>query len=432
MVRKTKDKKCSLDKARQLKPGFRFDEKSQARCKKLYEGLFQNDFQYKIEQKYKEFEMLICNLISSETPVIWNRNSNYYTNNPDFSYNGINTFIKCLKRFGYVGITGFYHNVKDPSKGLITRAWSLSKLKNYFKNPSILSGIDLPLVELRDKNGQSIKYKANGTATKFKRHLRTINRVNNKAYVLFNKHRLNTKVRAIFTENFSYHGRLYTNGKNRFQRFSAKERELITIDEDPVVELDYSGLHPRILYTKEKIQFNEDPYSIIHPHRDARPFLKTMLLTMINCENFNKAQKTCNQWLNQEVVENKSGMSPIKKYQKGLMTEIGNKSFLETLEKTTKVKQLGIEKARPLMEKFLNIHKPIAKYLCCQNKTGMRLMNRDAKIALDVCSYFAKQGKAVLPIHDSFIVKKEYREELLETMQRIYKKHNNGFSCPIK
>lgn len=260
------------------------------------------------------------------------------------------------------------------------------------------------MVELRDINGKIInKHPPRGVATKFKKHLRVINRVNQGACIRLLDKRLDTTVRAIFTINFSCHGRLYTNGPNRFQRFSEDERKLITIDGDPVVELDYSALHPRLLYAHEGIQFDIDacPYSIVDNRPEVRPFLKIMLLAMINSRDKLMATRACSYWRRNNHDEREK---------------------LEVLKVET----------NEIMDKFLQTHKPIEKYLCSGNKTGMKLMNKDGRIALAVCSHFARQKKVVLPIHDSFIVKAEYRDELMETMQKIYGRHNKGFFCPIK
>lgn len=64
------------------------------------------------------------------------------------------------------------------------------------------------------------------------------------------------------------------------------------------------------------------------------------------------------------------------------------------------------------MEKLLSVHQPIAKYFCKGKQTGMRIMNRDSKIALEIIDYFAKQDIPILVIHDSFIVQEQYRKEL--------------------
>jgi len=82
------------------------------------------------------------------------------------------------------------------------------------------------------------------------------------------------------------------------QEISKEDRLKILINGDPVVELDYSGLHPRLLYAQEGIEFdlNGDPYSIVTKDENVQKFLKVMLLSMLNSKNFVTAEKACNNW----------------------------------------------------------------------------------------------------------------------------------------
>ena len=95
------------------------------------------------------------------------------------------------------------------------------------------------------------------------------------------------------------------------------------------------------------------------------------------------------------------------------------------------LKSIGISRARPFIEKFLEAHEPIANHFCSGKDTGMRAMNKDARIVLDVVSHFIQQNKPILPIHDSFIVQHQYRDELKQVMLDAYAKHNGGFKIKI-
>ena len=74
-------------------------------------------------------------------------------------------------------------------------------------------------------------------------------------------------------------------------------------------------------------------------------------------------------------------------------------------------------------------HQPIAEFFC--SGVGLSLQNQDSKMALDIISSLMRRGIVVLPMHDSFIVRREYDTELQTTMQAVYKAHNNGFSCSV-
>jgi hypothetical protein len=76
---------------------------------------------------------------------------------------------------------------------------------------------------------------------------------------------------------------------------------------------------------------------------------------------------------------------------------------------------------KDLVPRVLKFHAPIAHYLE-GGDMGIKLMNHDGRIALEVMTAFAKRAIPCLGCHDSFIVPLRYREDLRETMMRVYKK----------
>ena len=84
------------------------------------------------------------------------------------------------------------------------------------------------------------------------------------------------------------------------------------------------------------------------------------------------------------------------------------------------------------MAEFRRLHNPIDHYFCNGTETGLRVMNLDSRIALDIVDHFAKQNIPILAVHDSFIVQEKYEDELRQTMENTYEKHTNGFKCKIK
>ncbi len=92
---------------------------------------------------------------------------------------------------------------------------------------------------------------------------------------------------------------------------------------------------------------------------------------------------------------------------------------------------MGVKKAGPYIDKFMKEHNPISKYLCKSNSIGLKLMFKDAAIAVDVINHFVKQGIPILSMHDSFIIEKSYKKELKNIMFKTYCKHCK-FSIDIK
>ncbi len=297
-----------------------------------------------------------------------------------------------------------------------TRIWALPELLEL--HPELCAGVEVrppaELVELRDRQGRKlIDYEDTPFTHNCRNRLATANKVNHRAKITyydgFERYDVQSYVRAIFVGGLSLYGRLHTSGARHAQGLSKTERRTILIDGQPVVELDYSGLQPRMLYAAEGIQYDRDPYTKVlnslpgirdYGYHRLRRYLKTVLLALLNASSLQQSEKAANFWLYEHQEENRY------------------------------LRSLGVGRARPWLEAFQKEHEQIAHYFGCD--MGLKLMNKDARIALDVVWRFAEQGIPIIPVHDSFIVQDNHAEELWQVMDETYEKHNDGFTCPIK
>ena len=63
---------------------------------------------------------------------------------------------------------------------------------------------------------------------------------------------------------------------------------------------------------------------------------------------------------------------------------------------------------------------------------GLRLQCVDSSIAAKVINYFVQQNKCILCVHDSFIVKREDRQELIEVMEWAFEDRlGSKINCKI-
>jgi hypothetical protein len=237
--------------------------------------------------------------------------------------------------------------------------------------------------------------------------LERLNEINNGANICITidgeEQRLNVAVVAKFTNKQTLGGRLYAKGRMYFQQYNGEERKGITFNGKETVEVDFTALHPMLLYAGENIPYSSDPYKVVDDRPELRPFLKIILLCMVNAADFNDARRAADDWLlhksDPEIRKN--------------------------------IYKLGITKSKPFLERFLEIHTPIAKHLCSGRETGLKLTNKDALIAIEIVNHFVKQNIPILTMHDSFLVEKKYHEELKKVMLREYKKLT-GFEIKIK
>lgn len=355
------------------------------------------------EENILNLEILIANLLvlRARRPVSVSLNSNGWKKTR-YNKAGVSTIkiINKLNEHGYIKLNKGYRTEKESRNSRISPN---DKLLDIFpKYPGDVIYEPVEVVELRDDNKNLKNYEDTAKTRKTREILTLVNKVNLSAIIKHKQYRLNPALVAIFKRKFTLYGRLHTRGFEHYQGLSSDERGEITINGDSVVELDYSGLHPNLLYAKEGIQLEDDPYNLVDKRPEARTFLKNILLRMINAEDESTAEKAANHWLKDEHRQRE------------------------------KLKEIGITRARPLIDKFRKAHKKIDHYFCNGNDTGLRIMNLDSRIALDVVHHFAKKNIPILAIHDSFIVQEKYKEELRQVMEVTYEKHTKGYKCKIK
>jgi len=399
---------------------------------RLFNDLGLNEGRKK-EKKLKHFGILIANLIDQKmNPVRISRNIKSWvkTMYQPLSHSIIKAMDSLHKKNYLEMIKGRYFE----NQRYQTRIWANESLLRLFPiGNQIVGYYPVEFVELWQKEKQQyihpetkrrrtrkikhlIDYKDKKSNVRETEKIRRLRKklikafeVNEKANISYVEdgevRRLNVAMIAKFTNDFRHGGRLYSEGRSYFQGYSEDERKNITIKGNPTIELDYSGLHPYLLYAGEGIQYDVDPYTVVDDRPELRPFLKMILLYMINNSSFNEAQRVANDWL----------VHPKKKEE-----QICKRIFA-----------LGVDKAGPLMDKFLVEHSRISKYLCVSSKTGLRLMNKDAEIAVDVIYHFVKQEIPILSMHDSFLIERKYKDELEQVMKEKYYK-NTGFTIIVK
>lgn len=96
--------------------------------------------------------------------------------------------------------------------------------------------------------------------------------------------RNNYAVRIFNDGNYETGGRFY---RSLETRISEDIRKNLMINGNPVVELDYSGFHLRMLYHENEIDYRDDPYSGLS--QNLRPVYKIVALCSINASNEKKA-----------------------------------------------------------------------------------------------------------------------------------------------
>ena len=198
--------------------------------------------------------------------------------------------------------------------------------------------------------------------------------------------RLNSKhVYRIFNDGdrkFSHGGRYYGAWWIGCQ---SELRKYITLNGNPTVELDYSGIHIHLLYALEGINYaatGQDPYTLDDGVPD-RDFNKLILLTALNAGSEAKAVAS--------VFDQMRKEKQLYKY------------------KLTTTEPIAL-KLKQLKEK----HEPIKDYIA--EDKGLKLQYYDSCIIEKLIEYAVRMNKPVLTIHDSVICEEKNADLIRDKM----------------
>lgn len=378
-----------------------------------------------------------------------------------YTYNNIIGIFDKLKILGYADMKIGYFD-RAEKKGKLTRIWATEKLIKELNELSIISyslsadlGVyfDPNAVNISSnnfkklfysnpiilKNEQKIRivYENSRTIDGLKNFLLLYNNFItsfnitapiNSEYSNYNTSTSNTSIQysstdynypllGTKTDNCLYYNkidcrlyRVFNNGKfnqgGRFygadyQMFSEELRAKILIDGKKVVEIDYSGLHGRMVYHYyEKIDYLDDPY-LVGGNKELRPAFKKMFQMCINATG---------------------RTSSIRAFQKCLIDDDDGWELKKMMTKYRVSPEW-------LYDKLLEKHQRISKHF--SSGVGIKLQFIDSQIAENIMKHFMRKGIACLCIHDSFIVQVKFKDELIEVMREEYRR-KIGFGCKMK
>lgn len=275
-------------------------------------------------------------------------------------------------------------------------------------------------VLLKNENGCNISLEESGVKyisdeiKLAKSRMNGINDENNKHTVTVDGKKITTNESVIYRvkydelmkENYieeNVHGRCYSLA-NGIQSLKRNERKRLKVNGNRVKEVDYSSLHPNMLYALNGIQVNnKDMYDVGNwyvneglSEEEARKAVKMMLLRMINAKNSSNA---------------------IYSFKKAWNEEHGY------------YKNSRIEWLYKLFNTINVAHSQIAHEFCTGK--GIYLMNLDGKLIREVCWRLTREQICALGIHDSVIVESRYQDKAKQIMKEEYEKMFNGFTIKV-
>ena len=229
------------------------------------------------------------------------------------------------------------------------------------------------------------KYRSQWHQTRPEKHGRLLN---------FN-HRL---LRRVFSrESLQTGGRFYGGW---WQFIPSEFREYITINGQATTEIDFSELHPRLLYLKAGsapptgdlydigLHFEGKPYDAnVEPYKTQRGIVKEVFNALLNDE---------------------SGRYRMQ---------------------SSQIEAIGI-KQKELKRRLIKKHPPLKEVL--GKGVGLEFQYIDSQVAEKVMLGLLARGITCLPMHDSFIVQRQYGKELHEGMTQAFGQAFLGQVAKIK
>lgn len=214
----------------------------------------------------------------------------------------------------------------------------------------------------------------------------------------------------IFNKNYSLGGRWYRADVLAIKNKDTKARLDITIGGSSVVEVDYRGMHFQIAaaLADHVTDFNipSDVYAYLLRDDDYSDVdydvLKQSVNIMFNCNSQASSFAAINKLIRELPEESKSKLS------------------------LTRAKFIAQMVEDDFPEIYTIMNGGIYDY-------GLALQNADSKLAESIIEVLTEKGIPVLPVHDSFIVRFEDIDELLNNMGKLFReKFKVSHLIPVK
>ena len=194
-------------------------------------------------------------------------------------------------------------------------------------------------------------------------------------------------MRRVFNIDWKHGGRFY---QAPHITIPSVCRQSMIINGEPTVELDYSGLHIRMLYHLIGIDYRDECYVYEKSDKANKPDrdrIKLASLIVINSDDRGKAIKAIHDQCRRKGIHYPAG-------------EFG--------------------RYRSLVDRFEDYHERIKEYFL--KGKGLELQYLDSTIMANILDRMTKQGIPALPVHDSVICPAQHEDFLRQVMIEEYQK----------
>lgn len=381
----------------------------------IYEKISSNSNIGRIKQANKNLEIILCNVywvlqLDDKKYIAYSRGKNRYLKTSRYNKTGITfTIVKVIDALESNGYLETHLGFQTKKKSRRSRLIHTQKLRDVFLKfkiqvENIIHHQKTELIILRDKDGFEIEYEDGIKIIEHRSLLTAYNNLLASTTITLpnsNKPLYFVHIERIFNNSSWLEGGRFYGGI--WQRENTAFRSKMKLNGNKVVEVDYSGLHIVLAYALIGIDYwkdlNTDPYEIEGYEGDelVRAFFKKVTLILINATDEKSALKA----INQEVNYEDKGREPHKQKWNELHA-----------------KKLNF---KDLIGQFKKKHPLLVEHKVLASNIGIMLQGLDSKIAEGVINRFVAINEPVLCVHDSFIVTKDNKKILKETMYQAFK-----------
>lgn len=301
------------------------------------------------------------------------------------------TALKLLQARGLVVMVKAGHQQEDWGE---TARYALTEAACMLLPVSSLSTRDFTIgrrdeiIRLKDSKGRLTRYSDTPETVTMRNNLRRFNDLLGRTDIALSRpaHPLidfeeefsgeKTDLYRVFNnDSFEQGGRFYGGWWQYARKYL---RPFITINGQPTVEADFKGLHPAILFAKAKLDIPPDPYSLvpgISANETLREHAKTTFLALLNADSTTKEPRNFDSATH------------------GMTAEAFRRKVKDAFPMLPGVFGTGI---------------------------GRYLQREDSDMVEQIMQHFEEKGVAVLPVHDSFIIAADHKDELVRVMQSVF------------
>ncbi len=391
-----------------------------------------NDIQPKMKRKFRKDKFTVS-LMCLNSLMCWNedwnryitygRKSGYYKSSSRYNPSSISSVIDVVDAMiecGYLEdhIKGV--NAYGDLGGKLSKFRPSEKLINVFGESdgdlkAAVSSIRPhgETIILRDAEGNKIEYNDNRQTNRVRKNLEIINKANGKALLELGGEVINGRLHRVFRGGFDKGGRFYCSG---YQMMAPEVRARLTINNEPVVECDFSNHHIRMLYHREKINAPGDLYSLESYGAKYRPLIKMILLISINASSFDNACRAVPGRIRKRI--NKLFQKAEELKSNGNETALSLQAINKIEQELAMFESVNYDDIKGIAMALKGRHEAISSFFFTGE--GNTLQNLDASITEVILLDMAKQKIPCYPEHDSYIVPARYEAELKDAMSKSY------------